>query len=512
MHTEPRVYLVGAGPGNPGLMTLRAVECLARADLVLYDQLVSPRLLDFAPPSARRICVRDLHEHHAERVPLVNRVLIEAASQGQCVVRLKGGDPYLFGRGGEEGELLHQAGVAFEVVPGVTAALGAAAFAGIPLTHRNHASAVAFVTGHEQEEKGESHLDWRALAQFPGTLVFYMGVSRLPVIAHELIQHGKPSSTPAALVHRATTGRQRTIEATLADLPHAVETAGLRAPSLVVVGDVVQLRPALNWFETRPLFGRRVLVTRPRAQADDMVRRLEELGAEVLLLPTVEVRDPPDWTPVDRAIAEIARYQWLVFTSVNGVHFFLRRLRQQGRDLRALGSIRLAVIGPATADALRAYHLEPDLMPGEYRSESLAVELRQRAAGQRLLLARADRGRELLRDELTQVAEVEQIAVYSQVDTIELDPTIAEQLRRGDVHYVTLTSSNIARSLAQLLDAETVARLRDGSVRIVTISPLTSAAVRELGFPVAAEATEYTSEGVIAALLTDCRLRLSADP
>ncbi len=345
---EPRVFLVGAGPGNPGLLTLRAAEVLARADLVLYDQLVSARLLDFAPPSARRVCVSDLHEHHAERVPLVNQVLVDAATRGECVVRLKGGDPFVFGRGGEEAELLHEAGVPFEVVPGVTAAVGAAAFAGIPLTHRRHASAVAFVTGHEREDKTDSQLDWDALARFPGTLVFYMGFSRLSRIAGSLIERGKAADTPAALVYWATTGRQRTVEATLAELPGAVAAAGLKSPSLVIVGPVVGLRPALDWFAASPLFGRRVLVTRPRHQAGDMVRRLEELGAEVFALPTVEVRDPADWGPVDRVVADLARYQWLVFTSVNGVHFFLRRLRQQGRDLRALGGVRLAVISNLT--------------------------------------------------------------------------------------------------------------------------------------------------------------------
>jgi uroporphyrinogen III methyltransferase/synthase len=504
---EPRVFLVGAGPGHPGLLTLRAVECLARADLVLYDQLVSPRLLDFAPPSARRVCVRELHEHHAGRVPLVNQVLIDAARQGQCVVRLKGGDPFVFGRGAEEGELLHQAGVPFEVVPGVTAALGAA-FAGIPLTDRRCASAVAFVTGHEQDGRGASQLDWEALARFPGTLVFYMGVSRLAVLARSLIEHGKPADTPAALVYRATTGRQRSVEATLGELPSAVEASGLRSPSLVIVGPVVRLRPALNWFETRPLFGRRVLVTRPRHQAGEMVQRLESLGAEVTVLPAVEVREPADWVPVDRAIADLARFQWLVFTSANGVHFFLRRLRAVGRDLRALGGVRLAVIGPATAEALRSYHLEPDLMPAAFRSEELAEELYRRVAGQRVLLARADRGRELLRERLAEVAEVEQVAVYSQTDAVEIDAETADRVRRGDIDYVTLTSSNIARALVRLLDEAALARLRDGTVRLVSISPVTSGAVRDLGLPVASEATEYTTGGVIAALAADAAVQL----
>ncbi len=360
---------------------------------------------------------------------------------------------------------------------------------------------MAFVTGHEKPDKTDSFLDWPALARFPGTLVIYMGMARLPHIVQMLTEHGKPAETPAAAVHWATTGRQRTVTAALGDLPAAVREAGLTAPSLVIVGSVVTLRAELAWFETRPLLGRRILVTRPRHQAGEMVARLEELGAVVSLLPAVEVREPADWAPVDRALAELASYQWLVFTSVNGVDAFVRRLRQTGRDLRALGSLRLAVIGPATADALRRYHLEPDLIPPVYDSESLASALKERTAGQRVLLARADRGREVLREQLTSVAEVEQIAVYSQVDAVEPASEAVEALRRGDIDYVTLTSSNIARSLVRGLDEEALRRIRAGSVRLVSISPVTSAAIRELGLPVAAEAREFTAEGVVQALL-----------
>ncbi|HEY7426774.1 MAG TPA: uroporphyrinogen-III C-methyltransferase [Gemmataceae bacterium] len=495
------VALVGAGPGNPGLLTLRAAELLARADLVLYDRLVPVRLLDGVPAASRRICVDALHGSHPERWPEIYQIMIDAAREGQRVVRLKGGDPFVFGRGGEEAEALRQAGVAYEVVPGVTAALGAGAFAGIPLTHRQHVSAVAFVTGHEKPDKTDSFLDWPALARFPGTLVIYMGVSRLPHIVQMLLDNGKSAETPAAAVHWATTGRQRTVTATLCDLPAAVQQAELKAPSLVLIGSVVSLRAELSWFEARPLLGKRILVTRPRHQATEMMARLEELGAMVSLLPAVEVREPADWTPVDRALTGLAAYQWLVFTSANGVDALIRRLRQTGRDLRALGSLRLAVIGPATADALRRYHLEPDLIPPAYDSESLASALKERAAGQRVLLARADRGREVLREQLANVAEVEQIAVYSQVDAIEPGGEALQALRRGEIDYVTLTSSNIARSLIRALDEESLRLIRSGVVRLVSISPVTSAAIRELDLPVAAEAQEFTAEGVVQALL-----------
>jgi uroporphyrinogen III methyltransferase/synthase len=495
------VALVGAGPGHPGLLTLRAVELLRCADLVLYDRLVPVRLLDYAAEKARRICVDSLHGTHPERWPEIYQIMIDAARQGQRVVRLKGGDPFVFGRGGEEAEALRRAGIPYEIVPGVTAALGAGAFAGIPLTHRQHVSAVAFVTGHEKPDKTDSFLDWAGLARFPGTLVVYMGMARLAHIVEMLIANGKPGQTPAAAVHWATTGRQRTVTAPLAELPVAVQQAGLKAPSLVIIGSVVSLRAELAWFESRPLLGKRILVTRPRHQAGEMIMRLEELGAVVALLPTLEIREPADWTPVDRALTHLSTYQWLVFTSANGVDALIRRLRHTGHDLRALGGLRLAVIGPATADALRRYHLEPDLMPAVYDSEALASALKEHVAGQRVLLARADRGREVLREQLAGVAEVEQIVVYSQVEAIQPEAETLELLRRGEIDYITLTSSNIARSLVRVLNDESLHFLRSGAVQLVSISPVTSAALRELGLPVAAEAREFTTAGVVQALL-----------
>jgi uroporphyrinogen III methyltransferase/synthase len=499
--TEPQVYLVGAGPGHPGLLTLRAVECLRRADLVLFDRLVAPALLEHAPPAAERLCVTELAGNHPERVPQVHEAMIRAARAGKRVVRLKGGDPAVFGRVGEEAEALRQAGVAFEIVPGVTAALGAAAYAGIPLTHRAHASAVALVTGHECTAKGGSALDWAALARFPGTLVFYMAVGHLEDIVRALLAGGKAADTPAAVVRQATLGGQRTVTAPLAGLPAAARAAGIAAPALAVVGPVVALRDAAAWFERQPLFGRGVLVTRPRHQAGELLRRLETLGAVPYLLPAVEVRPPADWAPVDAALARLGHYHWLVFTSANGVHALVGRLLQTGRDLRALGPVRLAAIGPSTAAALGAYHLRPDFMPATYNSEALAAGLRERTAGRRVLLARADRGRDVLRQELAAVADVEQVAVYSQVDSVEADPAVLDALAQGDIRYVTLTSSNIARSLARAADERTHARIRSGAVKLVTISGVTSQDVRALGWPVAAEATEATADGLVAALV-----------
>jgi uroporphyrinogen III methyltransferase / synthase len=510
-----KVYLVGAGPGHPGYLTLRGLECLRQADFVLYDKLVSPVLLEFAPAGAERLCVTELAEHHVERYVPVHRTMIEAARQGKCVVRLKGGDPFLFGRGGEEAEVLRQAGIAYEVVPGVTAALGAAACTGIPLTHRLHASAVAFVTGHEQPGKVESLVDWPALAQFRGTLVFYMGMSRLGQIVRTLIEQGKPADTPAAAVQWATTGEQHTVESTLTNLAADVVNAGITAPAIVIIGPVVSLRQQLAWFEDRPLFGKRVLVTRPRHQSGDLVNGLIQLGAVPYVLPAVEIREPADWGPVDRVLGRLNSYQWLVFTSANGVRALLGRLPRVGLDVRALGGVRLAAIGPKTADALREFHLEADVVPARYQSEALAAELTKHIQpGQRVLLARADRGRDLLRQELSRIAEVDQIAVYSQVDAIAPDSGVLDHLRRGEIDYVTLTSSNIARALVKCLDEPSRTRLESGAVKLVSISPVTSADIRELGLPVAAEATEATSEGLLNALVRLARFApaVSASP
>jgi uroporphyrinogen III methyltransferase/synthase len=495
------VHLVGAGPGDPGLLTLRAVECLRQADLVVYDKLVPARLLDFAAETAERICVNEVPGGHPARYPQIHDTLIQAARQGKRVVRLKGGDPFLFARGGEEALALQAAGIPYEVVPGVTSGLAAAACAGIPLTHRGQASAVAFITGHEQPGKPGSALDWPALARFPGTLVLYMGIARLPLIVEALLTHGKAADTPAAVIHWASVGEQETLETRLAELPACVEKSGMTAPAIVIVGEVVELRSQIKWFEKRPLFGKRILVTRPKEQASDLVRGLERLGASVLLSPTVEIREPADWSQVDRALANLSSYQWLVFTSANGVRALISRLRQTGRDLRALGNVKLAVIGPATAEALQGYQLEPDLIPAVFNSEGLAAALKERAAGQRVLLARADRGRDLLRQELSSVATVEQVAVYSQVDAIAADSPIIASLQRGDIDYITLTSSNIARALVAAVDETSRACIVDGTVKLVTISPETSAAVKALGLPVAAEARKYTSEGVIEVLI-----------
>jgi uroporphyrinogen III methyltransferase/synthase len=491
------------------LLTRRGAAVLAQADVIVYDHLASPRLLELAPRSALRICAGKSIGHCTLTQPEINALLVEHAQHGRRVVRLKGGDPYVFGRGAEEAEYLHAAGIAVQVVPGVTAALGVAAYAGVPLTHREAASAVAFVTGHDDPEApasrpgagagGGGRLDWSALGRFPGTLVVYMGVTRLPGLCRTLIRVGKPATTPAALIGSGTLAQQRTVVGTLADLAERVVEAGLGPPALLVVGDVVARRPALNWFEQLPLFGQRIVVTRPADEADRAAADLESLGAEVLIAPTVTILPPLDHTVIDRSIAALDTFDWLVFTSANGVRSFLDRLTALGRDLRALGRVQLAAIGPATAEALGCYHLRADLVPDSFRSEALAEALAPRVAGRKVLLARADRGRTVLLDELRRIAEVEQIAVYRNADAESLPEAVLERLTAGSVDWITLTSSAITERLHALLPDE--ARCRIGrKIRLASLSPVTSATAARLGWPVAVEAEVYTWPGLVRAL------------
>lgn len=497
-----RVYLVGAGPGDVGLLTLRAVECLQLADFVLYDYLAAPRTLDFARPQAERFKVTRLPGTHAERWPLVMAKVIDEARQGKVVVHLKGGDPSVFGRGAEEAEALRAAGIPYEIVPGVTAAFAAAACAEIPLTHRTCASAVALVTGHEEPGKGTSHLDWDVLARFPGTLAVYMGVTQLGHIVGELTSRGMSRDTPAALVYRASGGEQRTVTAPLHRLEDDVRQARLGRPSLLLIGPTVALKPEQSWFEARPLAGLRVLISRPKAQALPLVRQLELLGAIPVLLPAIEMRDPPDWGPADAAVERLRTggYDWLVFTSANGVSAFFTRLTALGRDSRAIRA-HLAAIGPATAAALRERHLIPDLVPAEgLRSEELADALMERCRGGRVLLAQATQGRALLRERLSAVATVDVIPVYEQVAVIDRNSEAFDRLRRGEFDVVTLTSPNVATAFLAACDDAIRERLRSGSTRLVVNSERLAEMLTKEGYPVVT-GPDPTAEGLVQALI-----------
>ena len=499
--SEGIVELVGAGPGDPGLLTRRGAEALATADAVVYDHLIHPRLLDLAPVSAERHPVGKRAGHLIKTQEEIHAILIDLARRGLRVVRLKGGDPFVFGRGGEEAEALARAGVRFRVTPGVTAGLGATAYAGIPVTHRDSASAVAFVTGHGEPGESESRLDWDALARFPGTLVIYMGVTRLRAICEALVRGGRSPVTPAALIQSGTLGSQRVATANLRDLPGRAVEAGLGPPALLVVGEVVARAEGIDWFTRLPLFGRRVVVTRPSDESDRSATDLEALGAEVIVAPTVAILPIEGGGPLDSAIARLESFHWLGFTSGNGVRHFLKRLDGLGFDLRALGPIKLAAIGPATAEALRSAGLRADLVPPSFRSEGLAEAMVPLVQGRRVLLIRADRGRDVLREILAEVAEVEQVAAYRNVDAHALPAGVDDRIARGGVDWVTLTSSAIADRFHGLLSVAARDRIARGEVRLASLSPVTSSAIQGLGWPVGVEAARHDWPGLIAAIL-----------
>ncbi|BBO72218.1 uroporphyrinogen III methyltransferase [Desulfosarcina alkanivorans] len=497
-----RVFLVGAGPGDPGLITVKGVDCIAMADVVVYDYLASPALLAHANPDAEMIYVGKKGGDHTLPQDGINALIVEKARQGNTVARLKGGDPFIFGRGGEEAEVLIAAGIPFEVVPGVTAAIGASAYAGIPLTHRDYTSDVAFVTGHEDPTKSESSVDWKALATGIGTLVFFMGVKNLPTITGNLAANGRPADTPVAVIRWGTTPKQKTVTGTLATIVDETRRAGIKAPAIIIVGGVVNLRKTMRWFENRPLMGRRIVVTRAREQASGLVRQLTEYGAECIQCPTIRVVPPKDWEPADKAIEALDRYDWIVFTSVNGVDFFFRRLIEKGLDVRALGHIKTATIGPATAHRLQARGLKSDIVPESYRAESVVDAFAATPVkGSRILLPRAKEARSVLPVELTRMgATVDEVTVY---ETRRVEDNAAELIARledGTIDMVTFTSSSTVKNFHRLLPPDRVRDLMDG-VTVASIGPITSETARDLGLSVTMEAQTYTIPGLIQAIL-----------
>ncbi|HEX6310302.1 MAG TPA: uroporphyrinogen-III C-methyltransferase [Acidimicrobiia bacterium] len=480
------VYLVGAGPGDPGLITVRGADALARADVVVYDRLVARSLLDLAPPGAERISVGKAPGRVEMSQPDINALLVERGSREGTVVRLKGGDPFVFGRGGEEADALAAAGVAFEVIPGITSAIAAPAYAGIPVTHRGASTHVTIVTGHEDPAKATSAVDWEALARAGGTLVILMGAGRIGDIASRLVAGGLDPETPVAAVRNGTRADQHTVRATLA----TIAGAGVEAPSAVVVGAVAALD--LSWFEARPLFGRRVVVTRAREQASGLRARLEDLGAEVVELPAIEIE------PVELSLPELSRYAWLVLTSANGVTaLFQRGLGPAGRDARALAGVRVAAIGPGTAAALARYGIRPDLVPERFVAEALLDAFpAPPAGGARVLLARAEQARDVLPEGLEAKGyDVDVLAVYRTV-TATPDPDAVARVRSGAVDAITFTSSSTVTNLCDLLGA-----VPDPQPLVASIGPVTSRTALERGFRVDVEADEHTIDGLVDALV-----------
>lgn len=489
-----KVYLVGAGPGDPGLLTLRGAELLARADVVLYDYLANPQLLQHCRAGAELLC---LGQHGRGRLwsqAEINARMIADAGQGRGVVRLKCGDPTVFARAAEEIGAIVAAKIPFEIVPGITAAFAAASYAGLPLTQKDHASAVAIVTGQENPEKAGEPLDYGALANFPGTLCFYMGVTSAREWSRGLLAAGKPATTPVALVRRCSFPDQQVWQTTLGEVATFVEQTKLRPPVIIVVGEVAAASRDWSWFDQRPLFGQRILVTRPAHQADDLRIPLAELGAEVLLQPAIEIGPPANWGPVEDAIFTLPQYHTIIFTSSNGVDYFFERLHSLGNDARWLGRAKIAAIGPGTAAALKKYGLWADLIPTEHRAEALAEALSP-TKDANYLLVRASRGREVLTEHLRAAgASVQEVVVYESRDVKEPLPEIAALVNSGKIDWVTVTSSAIARSLHAMFGEHLK------KTKLASISPLTSATLRELGYEAAAEASEYTMPGLIAAI------------
>jgi uroporphyrinogen III methyltransferase/synthase len=484
------VYLVGAGPGDPGLMTARSLELIATADVIVHDRLIPATALDGARPDALLLYAGKEGGAPSVSQQEIGRLLLEHGAAGRSVVRLKGGDPFVFGRGGEEAEELRRAGVAFEVVPGITAGVAGPAYAGIPVTHRDVASAVAFVTGHEDPSKPESALDWEALARFPGTIVVYMGVGRLPAIAQRLIDGGRPPDEPAAVIERGTLPDQRVVSGVLATIADVAVRENIRAPALSVFGPAAALRPQLAWFEERPLAGRTIAVTRARAQASGLAARLRALGATAIEAPAIRIE------PIEGPAPDLDAYDLMCLTSPNGVDCLFARLAAAGRDARALAGLRVAAIGPGTARALLAHGVIADVVPERFVAEGL-VEALAGTPVTHALIARAAEARDVLPDALSQRgAEVDVLALY---ETVAAELSEGERAAVAEADYVTFTSSSTVRFFFDAVGAHGVG----AGTRLASIGPVTSDALRERGREPDVEATRYDIDGLVDALVAD---------
>jgi uroporphyrinogen III methyltransferase/synthase len=503
-HAEGKVYLVGSGPGDPGLLTIRGKKCLQEADVIVYDHLANERVLVHAKDHAELIYVGKKAGAHTMKQEDINTLLIDRAGKGEKVVRLKGGDPFIFGRGGEEAQRLAKAGICFEVVPGVTSAIAVPAYAGIPLTHRDFTAGIGFITGHEAPSKKESGIPWEQLASCFGTLVFLMGIGNLAKIAERLLTSGREPDTPVAVIQEGTYPTQFTLVGRLDNIARLAAEKGVKPPGIFVVGDVVKLREELNWFETRPLFGKRIVVTRAREQASSFLSALSRLGARCIEFPTIEIVPPESWDEIDRAIEELNKYQWLLFTSVNGVKFFLSSLDRCGRDIRDLKGIKIATIGPKTAGAWLRMGIRPDLMPDEYRAEALLTAFQNHSLeGVRFLLPRAAMAREILPDELARLgARVDVIPIYRTVKPAHRVAGVKRLLEQGLLDMVTFTSSSTVKNFVEMFDVDmTLLKQWMQRVSVACIGPVTAETVEKYGFSASLVASSYTIEALTDAIV-----------
>jgi len=488
------VYIVGAGPGDTGLLTLRGREYVERAEVIVYDYHVNTQILSYTRPDAEFIYAGKRGGHHTLTQEEINQTLVEKAREGKVVCRLKGGDPFIFGRGGEEAEDLAAAGIPFEVVPGISSAIAAPAYAGIPLTHRKVATTVAFIPGHEDREKKDSTIAWDKIVGVD-TLVFLMGVKNLPYIAEQLMRYGRAASTPIAIIRWGTRAEQTTQVSTLGGVAALVKEKNIRPPSVMVVGDVVALRERLAWAEKKPLFGHRILITRPSGTS---YRSLEELGAEILEFPTIAQEDPENWGPVDEAIAAVDRYDWMVFTSANGVLYFLRRFLEKGRDIRDLKGIRICAIGPRTREAVEQFGIRVDLMPAAFRAEGL-VEVFGSVRGLRFLLPRAAEAREVFPDMVrAQGGEIDVVTVYRTVCPEKHGKRLVRFLREGRITVATFTSASTFRNLVRIIGPEAIDFLRE--IPVAAIGPVTKKSIEEQGLSVSIMPESSTVSAMVEAI------------
>jgi len=509
--SAPMVYLVGAGPGDPGLITIRGKQLLERAEVLIYDYLASKKLLKYVPKDAEFIYAGKRgggkHTHTQDEI---NQMLVDRAISGKLVVRLKGGDPFIFGRGGEEIEELVKAGIPFEVVPGVTSATAAATYAGIPITHRLYTSSVAFVTGHEDPSKGESKVAWDKLATGAGTIVVYMGIKNLQSITEKIIKYGRDPQTPVAVVRWASTSEQRTVVGNLENIAEIVRINDIKPPSLVVIGEVVNLRDTINWYEKRPLFSKRVVVTRTRDQASELVDLLENYGAECLEYPTISLEPVASYEILDRALAEIESYHWLIFTSINAVDYFFKRLFDLGKDVRDLKGPKIAAVGRVTAEALVSRGIRADLLPQEFTGDGLAETLVETGVkGFRILVPRALKARETLPETLGSAgAEVTVAPVYQNVlPTSSAGEHLKEDLHRAlqekNVDMITFTSSSTVKNFMTLLGIMTPDEMKKlmSGVAVAAIGPITAKTAEEFGLHVDVQPAEYTIPGLVDSIV-----------
>jgi uroporphyrinogen III methyltransferase / synthase len=501
MKKKGMVYLVGAGPGDAGLLTLRGAELLARADVVVYDALVNPDLLRLAPKTAEIIFGGKRASEHTIPQDELNALLISRARDGKTVVRLKGGDPYVFGRGGEEAEQLAREKIGFEVVPGISSFTAVPNYAGIPVTHREHSSAFTVITGHEDPEK-DARIDWSQVAKMPGTKLVLMATQRIGDVAQRLVAGGMSAETPVGMVRWGTTGKQQTIEATLANIGEVVTRENFRPPSLAVIGDVVKLRSKLNWYESRPLFCQRIVVTRTRDQASELSQQLTERGAEVLEIPTIKIEAPDDKQSLVEAMAGLGEYDWVIFTSPNGVAQFFDYFLKTFEDVRDLGALRIAAVGPATAAKIREYHLKVDLMPDEFISSKIAAAFKkyQDIENVRMLLLRA----QVANREMTQSLEelgaiVDDVAIYKTVPETEDRGGLAARLLAEGADWITFASGSSVENFHSRFDLPALMR-KFPRMKLATIGPETSKALTKLGLTMNVEANPHTIDGLVQAI------------